>query len=860
MTALEEILVWSASASSWMRDALRRILVHAEVSDADLGALVELCKSPHGLSPDAPKAEYLTRDHIPAEQAGGAVALTSITHVADVNALAPNETLSLAPTGLTVIYGDNGAGKSGFTRILRRACRARGGNDPVLANALSDKPAGAPTAKIAFTVGGVPREDTWKDGAAAASELSAVSVFDSTSAQVYVEEKTEVRFRPLGLDVTDRLAVLCVRVKKALEDEKDQLRARTIVLPALAPTTEAGRLLAGLSALTSHAEVDRLGKLTDEEAKELETLEHVLATARAEDPRKKAADLRLKAGRLRRLLEEVRAVATMLAEERLRDLATLAAEAGTAAAEAQRAADAFAKEAELAGLGSAEWKALWNDARAYSEEHAYPDHEFPHTAADALCVLCQQKLQPVAQARLKRFEAFVVGATQEAARIKKGAVDKARSAVADLRPGDRSQETLADLAGLDGDVAAAVEAFFGAARACRDDIVAAVPTPRVLDVQAPTARLDTLARDLEARAEALSRAGDPEARARSEKRAAELAARKTLAASLPQIHQEIDRRAKLNAYDQCIKDTDTRSLTKVSVELTKKHVTDALTHAFADELTKLGFTTLELELKPASAQRGMLFHKVQLKHATRAELPKVVSEGESRCIALAAFMAELSGADRSSSIVFDDPVSSLDHRWRTNVARRLVAAARTRQVIVFTHELVFLATLLQEAEKEGVAAETHTLARDHAYAGHVTAGLPWHGLSTKKRIGMLRQRWVEAEKTYRTAGQNAYDPIATGVYADLRRTWERAIEEVLLNQVILRFRAGVETNRLKKLGDITQADLDAVDNGMTKSSKWEGGHDQAQAVNEPLPPPAELKQDIDALETWVNAVEKRRKP
>jgi hypothetical protein len=49
----------------------------------------------------------------------------------------------------------------------------------------------------------------------------------------------------------------------------------------------------------------------------------------------------------------------------------------------------------------------------------------------------------------------------------------------------------------------------------------------------------------------------------------------------------------------------------------------------------------------------------------------------------------------------------------------------------------------------------------------------------------------------------------------------------------------------------------AVDAGMTKCSKCEGGHDQALAVVEPVPPPDELKADIDALDTWVKSVQTR---
>jgi wobble nucleotide-excising tRNase len=43
--------------------------------------------------------------------------------------------------------------------------------------------------------------------------------------------------------------------------------------------------------------------------------------------------------------------------------------------------------------------------------------------------------------------------------------------------------------------------------------------------------------------------------------------------------------------------------------------------------------------------------------------------------------------------VFDDPVSSLDYKWREGVARRLVQVSKTRQVTVFTHDVVFLLLL-----------------------------------------------------------------------------------------------------------------------------------------------------------------------
>ena len=119
--------------------------------------------------------------------------------------------------------------------------------------------------------------------------------------------------------------------------------------------------------------------------------------------------------------------------------------------------------------------------------------------------------------------------------------------------------------------------------------------------------------------------------------------------------------------------------------------------SFRDELDKLHFTHLEVELQPVGGARGSLFHKLILKRAENVNLPSVLSEGEARTLSIAAFFAELSTASDQSAIMFDDPVSSLDHEWREKVAHRLAEEAKVRQVIIFTHDIVFLLALVKWA-------------------------------------------------------------------------------------------------------------------------------------------------------------------
>lgn len=77
--------------------------------------------------------------------------------------------------------------------------------------------------------------------------------------------------------------------------------------------------------------------------------------------------------------------------------------------------------------------------------------------------------------------------------------------------------------------------------------------------------------------------------------------------------------------------------------------------------------------------------------------------------------------------------------------------------------------------------------------------------------------------------------------------------------IVERFCPGVQTQHIGTIADITVEDCRSLDAAMTKCSKWLPGHDQAAAARAPVPEPAELKADIEALERWVAAIRNRRR-
>jgi hypothetical protein len=136
---LSDILDWSLKQPEWQRDALRRIFGSGSLVLSDIEDLLDLCKAKHGLAEprviDALRVEHLAIYSVETAP----VTLTQLTHHRGVNALAPEQTVAFGDR-LTVVYGQNAAGKSGYTRVLKRACRSRFSEDVLGVNRTPDFP------------------------------------------------------------------------------------------------------------------------------------------------------------------------------------------------------------------------------------------------------------------------------------------------------------------------------------------------------------------------------------------------------------------------------------------------------------------------------------------------------------------------------------------------------------------------------------------------------------------------------------------------------------------------------------------------------------------------------------------------
>jgi AAA domain len=258
------------------------------------------------------------------------------------------------------------------------------------------------------------------------------------------------------------------------------------------------------------------------------------------------------------------------------------------------------------------------------------------------------------------------------------------------------------------------------------------------------------------------------------------------------------------------------------------------------------------------SRRGESRYGLTLNANSRVQNRHVLSEGEQRALALACFFAELSGVPGNAGILFDDPVSSLDRGRMRKVAARIVQEAEQgRQVIVFTHDLVFYEEILSCASKEEVKILTHYLCVQRvAGTGVVKVGdKPWLAKKVGERIKYLRSKISNIDPPD-DPESDEYRRTVKDYYTDLRETWERLVEEQLLGEVVMRFRCGIMTQNLKYVS-VEDADYAKVYWQMKKASEW-SGHDMAIAKSLPCPSLDQMKKHLDELEAYYSMVKKRK--
>ena len=864
MTLLNDILKWTTTLPDWQRDAARRLFqAEDSLSEADYDELFLLLKKEHGIKKsEAVKANPLLAEHLPADRTSGeTVVLLALHDLENVNRIPNNQRLTFSKTGMTVIYGDNGSGKSGYARVLKRACRARDQSEPVHPNAndpiFSEK---VPSAKFDIEVSGVSEEALWSRDSPSPDHLSMISVFDSRCARSYVTEEKDVAYLPYGLDIVKNLAnQVLPKMKDMLNAEIASIDVNKFPFNHLLGETNVGKKIENLTAKFDPKELANLGTLTEADTNRLESITNILKEA---DPVAKAEELRLFANQLKNFGNRLNKPLTSVSDEVIGKLQKLSDDRETTEfAEKEAALTLRSGEKLLPGTGEQVWKSLFEAAQRYSTEFAYPKDEFPATLGDKVCPLCQEMLQESGSQRLKRFDEYIKNDVAKAAQEARGKVNAEKDKLerADLNVG--VEETLLDkLRGVDTQLPAIIDAYQPSIDRRR------VAMLRCLEVsdwkgipplsENPRARIRQIAAHQLQNSRTLLQTTKKNRRQELTQELDELNARRNLAQSLEAILELLQRMKDKEMLKKCLSSLSTRSISEKSKKFAKTAVTGELKASLNREFKALGIGHIKTKLKERSAQ-GKMLHQLLLNLPTDKKTDEILSEGEQRAVALGSFLAELTLANHSCGIVFDDPISSLDHWRRHDIARRLVKEAKSRQVIVFTHDTSFRGQLCDEIADARIPSVEMFLEWQGDMPGCVTAGFPWNYKSYKERINTIEQGQREIEKWWPPYPNEEESDQMRRQYDLLRSTIERVTQDVVLNGVVKRDRNWIRINLLKGVVGFNLDECQSIQKLYQRTCAVVTSHDPPSEIVVPVPTAADLKNDIMALKSIVEAIKSR---
>lgn len=848
----KEITKWLHTQQDWIQETGLKLLKNNILTDDHIAELVALLKTPAG------QAKTSTRIFPIINGAGAAVnniRIESIGPIHGIDNLSPRAPLSFGKGNLTVIYGNNGAGKSGYTRILKKACGKAQAED-LKSNVFKDQPA-VKDCTITYNLNGAPVPCNWIANSPPIEDLIATDIFDSNASRVYLGGERPAAYTPPVIAFFESIVSTCKLIKARLQAEQDILVSQKPKLPPEYINTKAGQSYSLLTATQKEADLVNILNWNEGDQASLASLNERLTQA---DPAAQAKTKRTQKQQIINLTQSLKKAAALVSPESCRTFHQLRADAAVKRQTATEGAIATTGLAKFDGVGDATWRALWLAAKDYSIKFAYPQQEFPVTSDNSLCPLCHQELNAEAKQRLKDFETYVQGVLEQDAKAAELALKLAIDALPAI-PANEELQTKCQAAGIaNGNWLEQIQKAWQAIGTSLTEIKIenAVNASAGLDAAriAITVTLDAKAVELEAEAVQYDKDALAFDRVAITKDISELKAREWTAQQAEAIRIELKRLKDYQQYESFKRCTSTTAASKKSGEISEKIITDAYIKRFNSELIKLKAKNLKVELVKTRTDSGLPLHQIKLQGlvAVGTTPSQVLSDGEHRIVSLAAFLADVTGKDARTPFIFDDPISSLDQDYEWNVATRLIELANDRQVLVFTHRLSLYSAIEDAAKKEGdpwKKAHLNQLCIEsfNGTTGHPAAPEAWNS-PTKESNNILISRLDAAKKLADAGDMAGYKIYAQSICTDFRKLLERTVENDLLNDIVKRHRRSVTTdNRIGQLSKITHEDCKYIDDLMTKYSCYE--HSQSQeAAPAFIPDEAELRIDLLGLQTW----------
>src|SRR5580704_16895912 len=735
-------------------------------------------------------------------------------------------------SGRTFSVGENGSGKSGFVRVLKRAAGLRTAEE-ILHNVRGDKRP-APSGSFTVTIGSTSQTIQWNNEYGL-TPLNRVSIFDARGARVHVEDELTYVYTPGELTLFPLVQNGIERVRAALEAAITfKIPGPNTILPSFDRSCSIYSIIETLGAATDLEEIRKYAVLP-------ENIETTIESLTTEVDALKSSNIQNELKRSRDRAAVVKALKTAIETAKTFDIETYAARVQTRDQAAKRRDEAGNKAFEglgIPGVLSEEWRQFIQAGEEYLKKNTTDQYPAPEDA----CAYCQQPLTAKAVELVKKYRDFSNNAIKVALDTAERQLHDYAAPFVSIQAHTLPQRLAAAINGgpdLLDPIKAQLELI--------KQLVLAVTARTAIDwkdkhsslaaaqtiLSGEDARLIGLIADLQTSI-------DERQTAFKLKQAelTDLQGKKTANALLPQIERRVSD-AKWISTAAIVKSNLTgvlRSLTEAAKDASEELLNKDFGRRFEDECKRLRAPNVTLNFP---GRQGQVTRRKLL---ASYKPTQVLSEGEQKALALAEFLAEVTSVPASSPVVFDDPITSMDYRRIHEVCDRVIALAADHQIVVFTHNIWFAAELLSKADKKNW--KYYDIRLEGGDAGVVTA-------ASHPRVDTIAQVSARVKKIIDAAEKQQGEIKAALVekgYEELRGLSEIVVEHEMLKGVVQRYAPNVMMTKMDKINvGGFQESLAAIMPVFEKSCRYIASHSQPLETQGIRPTLDELKADYHTI-------------
>lgn len=768
--------------------------------------------------------------------------IDTLKNVQGVNALAENQTIEFS-RNVTVIYGANGSGKSGYIRLLKKAFYSKHKED-ILKNIYKADNKNI-SAEFDFKSKDIniplkyPTDD--KNGI-----FSQFAVFDGKIALKHLEERNNFEFRPAGLALFSEFNSALEKLQNKINEEINKKNTANPYIEIFEGESEISKFINSLSSKSNIADLKKHIPFTEEDKnnkqkaeKDLDDLKLSLST---KDKHVKALQ------NVRTLIEKVeenlKTINKYFKQEYLNSISTSIQDCLTKEETAKKEGVENFKTEKIAKVGSKEWKEFIQSAEKFAikqkETSDYPeigDH----------CILCQQPILQEQKDLITSYWSFLKSVAEKEAKDAQTTIDNIKSGFQKISFSQFPDENTLTVWLKENyeDKLTEFNQTLEKQKELSKQIVTDLETKKVssyTEIQINTTPITEIISAIDKKIKQFSEDEQSKALADLLKKKTYLIHKEKLEQQFSKIEELYQNLVWVNKTNKFDKRHWKKQSTDTEKSLSNKYFNEKYIKTFNDECSYLnGSFGIVVDAKSSDGQSNrQLFLKGKTPSA-------ILSEGEQKVIAIADFMTETNLSLINKGIFFDDPVNSLDEDRKSNIAERLVAEAKNRQVIVFTHDLVFLSNILNYCNDYNIEQRCHWIEKLDDEAGKIWQDNTPSYEKKYKKSGVAQQYYQKAKK----APPEEREALVKTGFAALRSSYEAFVIFELFAGVVQRFNDRVS---IDSLGSVKISDeiVKLIMDSFGLACRYMEGHSHSDKFLSKKPTPEQLNEEIQRFDSLKN--------